>query len=85
MPRTGRPREYQARERFVLYLEATELRSLQDVATAAGAATTAAWARAVLLEVASRETASAASKRPISTAGARPRRRVRAAGDARGA
>jgi hypothetical protein len=63
MSRTGRPREYRARERLVVYLEAAELRRLNVVAKAAGTATTAAWARQVLLEVAARDDARATRRR----------------------
>jgi hypothetical protein len=63
MPRTGRPRLYHARERLVLYLEAAEVRRFEALAKAAGAPTTAAWVRQVLLEVAGRDVARATRRR----------------------
>jgi hypothetical protein len=63
MSRTGRPREYRARERLVVYLEAAELRRLNAVAKAAGAVPTSTWARQVLLEVAARDDARATRRK----------------------
>jgi hypothetical protein len=63
MPRTGRPRKYDHPVRLVVWLEARELRCLNAVAKAAGAAPTSAWARQVLLEVAAAHDNARATRR----------------------
>jgi hypothetical protein len=88
----GRPPSFQARTRFVLYVEAAELRCFQRVAEATGAATTSAWARRRLLEAAAREAppaptwlarriAARAAPARATSPGTQRQRRRRVAGD----
>src|SRR5262249_51209921 len=87
--RAGRPPKFRARAGLVLYVEAAELRRLHRIAEAAGAATTSAWARAVLLKAASRdpripERRAACGRGAVEQEGDRPHGRERRA-RARGA